>query len=150
MFALQRSELVLQNWGEATRTAITDRGAQVRADTIDYIISLIEIAFGKGSRVKWAPRYQRLRQLLDKCADFKDTLSGQTSPFRLHCSTPGVMFAEDRMMAVTGDLDEGCVRLCPWPALVKQPFGATEVVLKRERVWTMPKSEEYVPHYQAA
>ncbi|KAL2800878.1 hypothetical protein BJX66DRAFT_331818 [Aspergillus keveii] len=136
-------ESTLQTWRLATSSAIQHLGQDIRTETLDNILAMVEHHFGSASSLEPEPRHQRLREILDRCADFKYTLSRQPDRFFFDWSQTGDMFAADSMMAVgrDGNEDNIHVRLCLWPALLKRTISGDEEILVPQLVWSMREPE---------
>jgi hypothetical protein len=127
----------------ATSSAIQHLGQEIRTETIDNILAMAEYYFGSASSLEPEPRHQRLREILERCADFKYTLSRQPDRFFFDWSQTGDMFAVGSMTSVGGDGEEGNVhvRLCLWPGLLKRAISGDEEILEPQLVWTMKEPE---------
>ncbi|CEL07320.1 hypothetical protein ASPCAL10480 [Aspergillus calidoustus] len=132
-------EATLQTWRVATSSAIEYLGENNRNETIDNILAVVECHFGSASSLEPESRNQRLREILERCAVFKYTLSRQPDRFSFDWCQAGDLFAADSMTAVSGDGEE--VRLCLWPGLLKRTISGDEEILERQLVWTMKEPE---------
>ncbi|KAJ0426170.1 hypothetical protein BJY00DRAFT_307670 [Aspergillus carlsbadensis] len=135
-------EATLQTWRVATSSAIQRLGEPNREEAIDRIIGVVNYFIGNASSLEAGLRNKRLREILQKCADFKDMLSRQPDRFAFRCSKAGDIFRVDSMTAVGGVGEEGNVEMCLWPGLVKRTYNGDEGFLERELVWTTKEAQQ--------
>ncbi|KAL4861101.1 hypothetical protein BDV12DRAFT_191302 [Aspergillus spectabilis] len=131
------SEVMFQSWRVATSFANEHLGMTNHQAIFADIMYQVEHHLGSHSSVEDKPRQQQLRDLLEKCANFKHTLSRQPDMLRFYCSRIGEDFSEHSMTVVGGDREKGKVRFCLWPGLIKRTYDGSEQVLEQELVWTM-------------
>ncbi|KAB8226438.1 hypothetical protein BDV33DRAFT_197437 [Aspergillus novoparasiticus] len=126
------------DWREVTCDAIEQITKDDQEALLTYIITSIEEQFSTFSSTEETQRKRQLRELLQKCSNFKTVLSRQQNLFHFYRSKCGECFSTTSMTFAGGvDGPATKVRISLWPGLIKQNSMAASSVFEAELVWTI-------------
>ncbi|KAL4925365.1 uncharacterized protein BDV17DRAFT_300368 [Aspergillus undulatus] len=138
---VQRSKTLFHSWRGATGVAIEELTGENHEYIFTQIADDVEAQFGISASTEAEPRTQKLKNLLQKCADLKNSLCRGPDVFTFFSSRTGTEFSPDWMTSVGGDGETGgTMGLCLWPALYKHSESTPPTLIERELVWKLDKS----------
>ncbi|KAL4876507.1 hypothetical protein BJY04DRAFT_222988 [Aspergillus karnatakaensis] len=130
-----------RTWKEATGLAVQKLAAPCADPIFTDAVNYVEARLAKGSTTDTTTRIGQLREFLEKCLAFKETLSRGPDSFVFHCTGVGSDFVEDSMTNIRSDGGPGKVKLSLWPALHRRNTGVGHDIVEPELVWVVKETE---------